>query len=109
MCAFRNRKLEKLIAQKLFAFSFVLYATMKLFYRELGQGQPMIIMHGIFGSSDNWLTQARHFSAKYHVITLDLRNHGQSEHHPDFDYPVMANDLNEFIDSKGLKDAIVIG
>ena len=82
---------------------------MKLFYRELGQGQPMIIMHGIFGSSDNWLTQARHFSANYHVITLDLRNHGQSEHHPDFDYPVMANDLNEFIDSKGLKDAIVIG
>lgn len=82
---------------------------MKLFFRELGQGQPMIIMHGIFGSSDNWLTQARHFSASYHVITLDLRNHGQSEHHPDFDYPVMANDLNEFIDSKGLKDAIVIG
>ena len=69
----------------------------------------MIIMHGIFGSSDNWLTQARLFSPHYHVFTLDLRNHGQSEHHPDFDYRVMANDLNEFIDSKGLKNAIVIG
>jgi len=82
---------------------------MKLFYRELGQGQPMIIMHGIFGSSDNWLTQARLFSSRYRVFTLDLRNHGQSEHHPDFDYKVMANDLKEFIASHELENAIVIG
>lgn len=82
---------------------------MKLFYRELGQGQPMVIMHGIFGSSDNWLTQARLFSSKYHVFTLDLRNHGQSGHSDVFDYTSMANDLQEFIDSKNLKDAIVIG
>jgi esterase len=82
---------------------------MKLFYRELGQGQPMIIMHGIFGSSDNWLTQARLFSSKYHVFTLDLRNHGQSQHSDEFDYTVMANDLQEFIDSKKLENAIVIG
>jgi esterase len=82
---------------------------MKLFYRELGHGQPMIIMHGIFGSSDNWLTQARLFSSKYHVFTLDLRNHGQSEHSDEFDYPAMANDLQEFIDSKKLENAIVIG
>ena len=82
---------------------------MKLFYRELGQGQPMIIMHGIFGSSDNWLTQARLFSSKYHVFTLDLRNHGQSQHSDEFDYMVMANDLQEFIESKKLENAIVIG
>jgi esterase len=95
--------------QLLFAFSFVLSAFMKLFYRELGQGQPMVIMHGIFGSSDNWLTQARLFSSTYHVFTLDLRNHGQSEHSPEFDYKVMANDLEQFIASKNLKDPIVIG
>jgi esterase len=82
---------------------------MKLFNRELGQGQPMVILHGIFGSSDNWLTQARLFSSKYHVFTLDLRNHGQSEHSAEFDYKVMASDLKEFIDEKNLKDAIVIG
>jgi esterase len=82
---------------------------MKLFFRELGKGQPMVIMHGIFGSSDNWLTQARFFSSKYHVFTIDLRNHGQSGHSDVFDYASMANDLQEFIDSKNLKDAIVIG
>jgi esterase len=82
---------------------------MKLFYRELGQGQPMVIMHGIFGSSDNWLTQARLFSSTYHVFTVDLRNHGQSEHSPEFDYKVMANDLEQFIGSKNLIDPIIIG
>jgi esterase len=82
---------------------------MKLFYRELGQGQPMVIMHGIFGSSDNWLTQARLFSAHYRVFTLDLRNHGQSPHSDEFHYTVMVDDLNEFIDEHKLQDAIIIG
>ena len=82
---------------------------MKLFYRELGQGQPIVIMHGIFGSSDNWLTQAKILSEQYRVITLDLRNHGQSPHDPTFDYPAMANDLVEFIREHKLKDAIVVG
>lgn len=82
---------------------------MKLFYRELGQGQPMVIMHGIFGSSDNWLTQARMFSANYHVFSLDLRNHGQSPHDDEFDYPVMVEDLKNFIAEHNLSDPIVLG
>lgn len=82
---------------------------MKLFYRELGQGQPIIIMHGIFGSSDNWLTQARILSEQYRVISLDLRNHGQSPHDETFDYPSMANDLLLFIKENNLENPIVIG
>lgn len=82
---------------------------MKLFYRELGQGQPIVIMHGIFGSSDNWLTQARLLSARYHVFSLDLRNHGQSFHTDEFDYPAMVNDLEEFIDIHNLEDPVIIG
>jgi esterase len=82
---------------------------MKLFYRELGQGQPIIILHGIFGSSDNWLTQARMFSSHYHVFSLDLRNHGLSPHDDQFDYPVMVDDLVAFIDEHQLKDPIIIG
>ncbi len=82
---------------------------MKLFFRELGKGQPIVIMHGIFGSSDNWLTQARILSAHYHVFSLDLRNHGQSPHEDAFNYPVMVSDLVEFIDDHGLRDPIVIG
>jgi esterase len=82
---------------------------MKLFFRELGQGQPMIIMHGIFGSSDNWLTQAKLLSPHYRVITLDLRNHGQSPHDDQFSYPVMVDDLKKFIEEHELVNPIVIG
>jgi esterase len=82
---------------------------MKLFYRELGKGQPIVILHGVFGSSDNWLTQAKILAEHYHVYSLDLRNHGQSPHDPVFDYPSMADDLREFVDTHSLKDPIVIG
>lgn len=81
----------------------------KLFYRELGQGQPIVILHGIFGSSDNWLTQARILSEHYRIFSLDLRNHGQSPHDAQFDYPVMVSDLETFIDSHQLQNPIVIG
>jgi esterase len=82
---------------------------MKLFYREQGKGQPIVILHGIFGSSDNWLTQAKILGDHYHVYSLDLRNHGQSPHDTVFDYQSMAEDLKEFIDTHHLKDPIVIG
>lgn len=82
---------------------------MKLFYRELGQGQPMIILHGIFGSSDNWLTQAKLFSTHYRVFLVDQRNHGQSPHDDAFDYAVMVADLLEFIDEHRLENPIIIG
>jgi esterase len=82
---------------------------MKLFYRELGQGQPIVILHGIFGSSDNWLTQAKILASDYHVFSIDQRNHGQSPHNDRFDYPVMVEDLVKFIDDHKLKDPIIIG
>ena len=82
---------------------------MKLFFRELGQGQPIVIMHGVFGSSDNWLTQARILSSNYRVFTVDLRNHGQSPHSDDFDYKLMVSDLEHFIKEHQLDNAVVIG
>jgi esterase len=82
---------------------------MKLFYRELGSGQPLVIMHGIFGSSDNWLTQARHLSDSYRVFSLDLRNHGQSFKSDTFDYKSMVSDLEEFVEFHKLVDPIIIG
>jgi esterase len=82
---------------------------MKLFFRELGQGQPIVILHGIFGSSDNWLPQAKILSEHYHVFTVDLRNHGQSPHDEEFDYPVMVADLLEFLEDHNLKDPIIVG
>lgn len=82
---------------------------MKLFFREVGAGQPVVVMHGVFGSADNWLTQARMMSEKYRVMTIDLRNHGQSEHSDVFDYPAMAEDLRQFILEQDLVNPIVIG
>ena len=82
---------------------------MKLFSRQLGEGDPMIILHGLFGSSDNWLTQAKLIANHYKVYTVDLRNHGQSPHSDDFDYSAMVNDLEEFVDTNELQAPIMIG
>ena len=82
---------------------------MELFYRELGQGKPIIVMHGLFGSSDNWLTQARMLSSGYHVFSLDLRNHGLSPHDEAFSYPVMVDDLKEFIEKHKVEGPVLMG
>lgn len=82
---------------------------MKLFSRQLGAGDPMVVLHGLFGSSDNWLTQAKLFANHYKVFTVDLRNHGQSPHSDEFDYLAMVKDLEEFVDSNGVQSPIIIG
>jgi esterase len=82
---------------------------MKLFSRVLGQGEPIIVLHGLFGSSDNWLTQAKLLADHYKVYSLDLRNHGQSPHSEDFDYPSMVKDLDEFIDTNALQGPVIVG
>ncbi|MBW8049837.1 MAG: alpha/beta fold hydrolase [Cytophagales bacterium] len=93
---------------------------MKLFYRELGNVQPIysaratdrqapnpanwrgyapiIILHGLFGMSDNWLTIGKKLAEKHKVYIPDLRNHGRSPHNEAFNYRVMVDDLVEFID-----------
>lgn len=83
---------------------------MKLAYREFGNGQPLIISHGLFGQSDNWNTLAKKFSEQgYHVFTLDLRNHGLSPHSEIWNYEAMANDLKEFINDHQLNNPILLG
>ncbi|WP_276368491.1 alpha/beta fold hydrolase [Chryseolinea sp. H1M3-3] len=82
---------------------------MKLFFRELGEGEPIIILHGLFGSSDNWLTQAKLFGPRFKVYSVDQRNHGQSPHNDAFDYQSMVNDLKEFIEDHQIKDPVIIG
>jgi esterase len=82
---------------------------MKLFFRVHGNGKPIVILHGLFGSSDNWLTQAKLFSEKYKVYSLDLRNHGQSPHEHEFDYKSMVQDLHEFFEAEKLQDVTLIG
>jgi esterase len=69
---------------------------MNLFYRTEGEGRPMIILHGLFGSSDNWITLAKRFGKYRKVFLLDQRNHGLSPHDDTFTYEAMVNDLRIF-------------
>jgi esterase len=82
---------------------------MKLFYRQSGAGQPLIILHGLFGSSDNWYTLAKTFSQHFTVFLIDQRNHGQSPHSDEFNYSVLAEDLHEFVIEHKLQKPIIIG
>lgn len=82
---------------------------MQLYYREFGQGQPVIILHGLFGQSDNWVTIGRRIADQFHVFIPDQRNHGQSPHATVHSFPAMADDLAEFIAEHHLEDPIIIG
>ena len=82
---------------------------MKLHYRKLGEGQPLIILHGLFGSSDNWQTLGKKFAENFEVYLVDQRNHGKSPKSDDFSYELMAEDLHELITDLNLSDVILIG
>lgn len=82
---------------------------MKLFYRELGEGNPLVLLHGVFGASDNLLTIAKLLAGKYKVYIVDARNHGQSPHNTEFTYEAMADDLCVFIEEKQLKKPVLVG
>ncbi|MBK8956651.1 MAG: alpha/beta fold hydrolase [Saprospiraceae bacterium] len=77
--------------------------------KQQGSGHVLIILHGLFGSLDNWQSMARKLSEYFTVITLDLRNHGKSFHHPEMNYRVMADDLLEFIQTHQIPDCHLIG
>lgn len=82
----------------------------KLNYRILGSGRPVLIFHGLFGLSDNWQGFAKQLAEKnYQVILCDLRNHGQSPHDSVHNYPAMAMDIANLIDELNLIDPVVIG
>jgi esterase len=82
---------------------------MNLFFREAGQGTPLIILHGLFGSSDNWYSFSKAFAEKYRVFTVDQRNHGQSPQSDDHNYSVLTSDLEEFISQQNLKQPVILG
>jgi esterase len=83
---------------------------MKLFYRKYGEsGPPLVIVHGLYGSGDNWVTIARELSDHFEVFVLDQRNHGHSPHSETHDYPAMRDDLKLFMDAEGIEQAVLIG
>ncbi|MGZ4033319.1 MAG: alpha/beta fold hydrolase [Bacteroidia bacterium] len=83
---------------------------MKLFYRKSGQGQPLIIIHGLFGQSDNWNTLAKQFAEKnLEVYVVDARNHGLSPKSEVWNYKAMSEDILELIIDNNLHNVILLG
>lgn len=83
---------------------------MKLHSTILGEGRPMLILHGFLGMSDNWKTLGNEFSeAGFQVHLIDQRNHGRSPHSEVFNYTELAKDLKEYIEYHDLKNVILIG
>lgn len=83
---------------------------MKLYFRKYGSGHPLIILHGLFGQSDNWNTLAKRFGESgFTALPTDLRNHGLSPHSPDWDYTLMAEDVVQMIIDNELEKVHLIG
>lgn len=82
---------------------------MELNYREFGEGKALVILHGLFGFSDNWQTHAKKFADYYRVITVDLRNHGKSPWSDEVSYESMADDVYELCVKLGLDEILLIG
>ena len=86
-------------------------ATVPLFSRDFGgEGRPpLVILHGMLGSSRNWQTAGARLSEKHHVIALDLRNHGASPHAETMTYEAMAADVAAWLDGRGLGPVTLMG
>jgi len=81
----------------------------ELNYKSFGQGEPVIILHGLFGTLDNWQTIAKALADEYLVFIVDQRNHGRSPHVPGMSYSLLAEDLREFMESHWIYRAHIVG
>ncbi|KAA3611285.1 MAG: alpha/beta fold hydrolase [Calditrichaeota bacterium] len=82
---------------------------MILNFKQIGEGPAIVILHGLFGMSDNWMSIAKKMSADYCFYLVDLRNHGRSPHSDVINYDVMSNDLRLFLERQNLSDIRLIG
>jgi esterase len=82
---------------------------MQLAFKKLGNGNPLVILHGLYGSSDNWFSVGKELSQFFEVYMVDLRNHGKSPHAKEHDYFVMQNDIYEFFNGHKITKAILMG
>jgi pimeloyl-ACP methyl ester carboxylesterase len=82
---------------------------MELFFRKEGGGSPVVIIHGLYGSSDNWLSIGKRLSAKHTVYMVDQRNHGHSSFANSHTFNDMRNDLEDFFNQQNIEKATIIG
>jgi pimeloyl-ACP methyl ester carboxylesterase len=83
--------------------------AVELAFQEAGEGPPVVILHGLFGSKRNWTSIARQLAATHRVFAVDLRNHGESPWAARHDYPALADDVAHFLEQRLDGPAAVIG
>jgi esterase len=81
----------------------------ELHYKRFGEGEPVIVLHGMYGSSDNWYSIGKELAENFEVYLVDQRNHGRSPHFPDMSYPMLADDIRDFLDMLDLWKVTIIG
>lgn len=84
---------------------------MDLYANVIGEGKPLLVLHGFLGMGDNWKTLAKRYADEqgYEVHLIDQRNHGRSPHSDEFNYTLLADDLKSYMDKHELKTADIIG
>jgi pimeloyl-ACP methyl ester carboxylesterase len=82
---------------------------MTLNFKVFGSGEPVIILHGLFGMLDNWQTFAKKLAEDYTVHIIDQRNHGKSPHSDEFNYKLLSADVNDFIGEHDIQSPHIIG
>ena len=82
---------------------------MELFYRKEGNGPPLVIVHGLYGSSDNWINIGKRLAEKHTVYMLDQRNHGRSPFADSHTYNDLRDDLTEFFEQHKIEKATLLG
>jgi esterase len=80
-----------------------------LHFESCGTGHPLIILHGLFGSLENWRSMSRKLCRCFQVFSVDLRNHGNSSHSAEFNCALMVEDLKEFMQEHSLGSAYLLG
>lgn len=82
---------------------------MTLHYKKIGNDCPLVILHGLYGSGDNWYSFARDLSHYFTVYLVDQRNHGQSPHHDEHNYEALTNDIEVFLQQHQLEKVCIMG
>ena len=82
---------------------------MTLNYKTYGTGEPLIVLHGLFGTADNWQTLAKQWAAHFTVFALDLRNHGRSPFGESHTYNDLTADIAEFMAQHNILRANLLG
>lgn len=75
----------------------------------IGEGKPLLILHGFLGSGDNWISLAKKFARYFEVHIIDLRNHGRSFHANEMNFDVLSEDVHFYCRQKDLKEVTILG